>query len=510
MTKQRHLESVTISKKSTSSSGGPATGRTEPRIWTPPLRTLTPETSFGFDALRFSDRVLRRPLDPWQRWLIVHGGELLPDGRPRFRTVVVEVGRQNGKTEVVVVLSAYWLFVQKVRTVLGTSTTLDYAREPLDKMVALVEASALRHRVGPKWVRETNGQIRATTAARCQYRVAARGRRAGRSLTVHRFVADELREHRDYTTWDAGYNAMRAVPDAQAWAMSNAGGADSVVLNDVRDLAIEEGDETLGYFGWTNPAGVDPRDVAAIAQSNPSLGLGRIRLDTLLAEAGAAVRVGGPKLTGFLTETMCVTVPTLDPAIDPAAWAACLEPGDLSKVRRRVAVMIDVSPDARHVSLVAAGVLADGRIRIDPVAAWAGPGAVVAAGQALPELLARVRPRVFGWAPTGPGAELAADVLERPGFPPAGVELRPIVGDMAAACMALRSLVNGRRVVHSGDPLIDAHIGAAERLPVGDRWVFGRRGRGHVDAAYGVAGAVHLARTLPLPINARGLVVVSG
>ncbi|HEV8175552.1 MAG TPA: terminase [Actinoplanes sp.] len=479
-------------------------------MWTPPLQELTPETSFGFDVLRFSDRVLRRRLYPWQRWLLVHAGELLPDGRPRFRTVLVEVGRQNGKTECVVVLSAYWLFVQRVARVLGTSTTLDYAREPLDKVVQLVEGSALRHLVKGRWVRETNGQVRATTRARCEYRVSARGPGAGRSLTVDRFIADELREHRDYKTWDAAYNAMSAVPDAQAWAMSNAGGADSMVLNDYRDLAVEDGDETLGYFGWTNPAGVDPLDVAAIAQANPSLGLGRIRLDTVLAEARAAVRAGGPKLTGYLTEKLCVTVPTLDPAIDPAAWAACLDPGDLSKVRRRVAAMIDVSPDARHVSLVAAALLPDGRVRIDPVEAWAGPDAVVRAVAALPALLARVRPRVFGWAPTGPGAELAADLTERPGFPPDGVELRPITGDMAAACMALRSLVAARRVAHSGDPLIDAHVGAAERLPIGDRWVFHRRGRGHVDAAYAAAGAVHLARTLPAPITARRFVVVGG
>jgi hypothetical protein len=502
------MASETSSTLWTSSPAGPSLGRVEPRVWTPPLRELTPDTSYGFDALLFSDRVLRRRLYPWQRWLVIHAGELLEDGRPRFRTVLVEVGRQNGKTEVLVVLSAYWLFVERVRLILGTSTTIDYAREPLDKMVALVQGCGLRHRVTPRWVRQTNGQVRATTAAGCQYRVAARGPGAGRSLRIDRFLADELREHHDYKTWDAAYNAMSAVAGAQAFALSNAGGVDSVVLNDMRDLAVEGGDDTLGYFGWTNPAGADPLDVDAIAQANPSLGHSELRLDTVLSEARAAVRVGGPKLTGHLTERMCITVPTLDPAIDPRSWAACRDDGDLSGARRRLAAMIDVSPDARHATLVAAGVLADGRVRVEPVAAWAGPDAVAAAGRALPGLLRRVRPRVLGWAPTGPGAELAADLIDRPGFPPPGVELRPITGDMAAACMALRSQVNARRVAHSGDPLIDAHVGAAERLPIGDRWVFHRRGRGHVDAAYAVAGAVHLARTLPAPVTARGLVVV--
>lgn len=470
--------------------------------------------------IRFAERLLGRRLYPWQEWLLVHACELLPDGRPRFRTVLVEVARQQGKTEIPVILAAYWIFVERVRLVLGTSTTLDYAREPLDKMVEYVEASpTLRRRVPPGWLRVTNGQVWATVRHRrrhglpasvSRYRTAARSRRAGRSLRVERLIMDELREHHDYATWDAAHNAMKAVGDAQAWTMSNAGGAESIVLNDLRDLAAEDGDPMLGYFGWTAPPGADVRDVDALLQANPSVGYGDQRLDVLLAEAEAALRVGGEKLAGFKTESMCISVPTLNPAIDPAAWNRCAEPGTLDGVRNRVVLLVDVSPDSQHVTLTAAAVMPDGRVRVEPVEAWAGVGAAVRAGRALPDIVRRVRPRQLGWFPNGPGAELAADMAGRPGWPPRGVELVEIRGDSAAACMALRSLVNAGQIVHSADPLQDAHIAAAEKYDRGDMWVFARRGRGHCDAAYAAAGAVHLARTLPPPAEIRSLVVVDG
>jgi hypothetical protein len=88
-------------------------GAVEPRIFPAPLRELTPDTSFGFDVIDFARDVLGTPLDPWERWLVIHAGELLPDGRPRFRTVLAIVARQNGKSFLMRVLILYWMFVER-------------------------------------------------------------------------------------------------------------------------------------------------------------------------------------------------------------------------------------------------------------------------------------------------------------------------------------------------------------------------------------------------------------
>ena len=69
--------------------GGTLLGSTEPRLFTPPLRELTEETSWGFDVIWFARQILKKPLSPWQEWLAIHALELLDDGTPRFKTCLL-------------------------------------------------------------------------------------------------------------------------------------------------------------------------------------------------------------------------------------------------------------------------------------------------------------------------------------------------------------------------------------------------------------------------------------
>jgi hypothetical protein len=158
---------------STSCAPAVALGRTEPRQYTPPLRELTPETSYGYDVINFARDVLEEPLDPWQEWTVIHAGELLEDGRPRFRQVLILVARQNGKTHLLKVLALYWLYVEAWPLTVGMSTNLDYAREAWDKAVEVAETSeALKPLTGG--VRRANGEQCLTTVDRCRYKIAAR------------------------------------------------------------------------------------------------------------------------------------------------------------------------------------------------------------------------------------------------------------------------------------------------------------------------------------------------
>ncbi len=488
-------------------------GRTQPRIWTPPLRELTPETSYGFDAVEFNRRMLRHPLDPWQEWAAIHGGELLDDGRPRFRIVIILVGRQAGKTELLVGLSSYWQFVEAWPMILGTSTKLDYAKESWVKARKLATKSrALRRLRGPRrWYRMSNGEMESWTTEGSRYKIAASNEEGGRSLTVNRAILDELRQHHDYSAWNAIEPAC-SPPDAQIWCLSNAGSDRSVVLNEQREAALKfirtgVGDPRVGLFEWSAPEDADAEDVEALAQANPNVGRRTPDWDALLGAARRAKAAGGEQLTGFRTEQMCIRVKLLNPAIDPAAWNDCRDPGTLDGVRDRVALCFDVAPDMQHASLCAAAVLPDGRVRVEVVAAWEGPTAPDQARRRLPVLVGQVKPRVLGWLPGGPGAALAADLKERRGWPPRGVQIEEIRGDLPAVAMGFVEQVTSAQVAHSGDPLLDAQVGSAERLRRGDVWVFSRRGDAHVDALYGAAGAAHLARTLPPPPE-RPLVVV--
>jgi hypothetical protein len=523
-------------------------GRTTPRLWTPPLVTgppgpcgcgcaLTDATSMGFAVDEWARDVLKHPLDPWERLAVIHGLEVLPDGRPRFRTLLLLVARQNGKTTLLVVLTLWWQFVCEVELILGTSTKLDYAKESWHKSIRVAErAPALTRQRARRWTREANGEQESWTVAGCRYKIAPSNEEGGRSLTVHRLVLDELRQHHTYAAWAASVNAGNAVRRFQVWAITNAGDDRSVVLNDLYDgalkfirwtdevgaahvgqlLAAAPGDWRTGMFAWTCSEDMDPLNLEHLAYANPNLGH-RIEADTLLGAARVAVAAGGEALAKFKTEAMCIRVQSMNLALDLGAWgrsAVPATPAFMAPYRGRLAAVLDVSPDGQRADLVVAAVQADGKVRLEVVRSW---DSLAACREDLPVWLARVKPYVFGWFPRSGAAALAAElgqhkvaprIVGRPGWPPAGVRLAEIKSEAPAVCMAFAAGVAEEQMVHAGQESLTTHMGNAEKRIMGDGsiWVFDRReGAGHVTGCYAAAGAAWLARTMPAPVQRAGL-----
>ena len=54
-------------------------GKTEPRIYTPPLRPLTEDTSLGFLCIEYAEGTLHEELYPWQKWGLIHSLEIIGD-----------------------------------------------------------------------------------------------------------------------------------------------------------------------------------------------------------------------------------------------------------------------------------------------------------------------------------------------------------------------------------------------------------------------------------------------
>jgi hypothetical protein len=506
----------------------PVLGSITPRLFTKPLVkgrkgpcgcgcALTEKTSYGFAAARFAEERLGRPLWGWQRWLAIHAGELTPLGLPRFRRIIVVVGRQSGKTVVVECLTLFWLFEETHSSVLGTSTLTKYAKKPwISSFRTALKVPELRARMGEaperKAIRKAAGEEEWWTAEDCHYAIAASNAEGGRSMSNKRVIADEFAKQYSYDAYGAAYYSMDAFEDAQYWALTTPD-PKGVPFNDLRDAALSfietgEGDPTLMLAEWSCPDGADPADLKALAMSNPTLNRpGGKSGARLLNEARAAVAKGGELLRTFQTEIMCLSLSDQDAVIDLAAWARCLSPGDLEAVRNRVALCFDVAPSLRHASLYAAAVMPDGRVRVDAVRAWDGVGAPDRAARELPELVARVKPRAFGWLPGGPAAAVGARLADRsqPGrraaWPPPGVTVQEIRGELPQVAMGFSALVTADKVWHSGDELLDDNVRGAEKLPRGDAWVFSRKGEGNVDALYAAAGAAHLAQTLPAPVG---------
>jgi hypothetical protein len=468
-------------------------GKTEPRLWTPPLRPLTRDTTRGFEVIDFAE-LIGEPLLPWQQWLVKHALELNPDGTYRFRTVLVLVARQNGKSSVKRIVSLWRLYLDGARLVLGTAQDLNLAREQWNMAQETIHASpdleaewdVVRRVNGDEWFRAAGGR----------YLIRASNRRAGRGLSVDELNIDELREQQNWDAWSALSKTTMARRLGQTWAMSNAGDDKSIVLNQLRDSALASRDPSLGLFEWSAEDDCPLDDPDGIAQANPGLGY-------TVSEAAIRSALGTDPETIYRTEVLCQHVDQLKGAVNLAFWKACSQPSIELPASRRIACF-ELSEDGNHATLAIAAIGPDGNATVRIRKAWRSSDQ---AREELPAILATLKPAALAWFPTGPAGAFAATL--RPAKK--GDKLKVTSngrtvriqtvelagGKVAEACMGLADLARAKGINHPNDPLLNAHITAAQKKPAADGWRFERRGVGHVDAALAAAGAIHVALTLP-------------
>ena len=543
-------------------------GNTIPRIFTPPRWagppgpcgcgcSLRPATSRGFEVIEFATGVLRVALLPWQRWWLIHAFELsvelspLGTRRLRYRTLLTLVARQQGKSWLLRVVALWALYVRDVSMVLGAAQSLDIAREcwlgAVDMARSSPETAAEIPAVGG--VRYTNGEQCLTLESGGRYRITAATRGAGRGLSVDVLLLDELREHRDYLAWAALSKTTLARPEAMICAVSNAGDDGSIVLNELRQRALDgidrcraerygaereqeitevlvspdDRDPSGGLFlaEWSAPEGVALDDPAGWCAAMPGLNVDGVGADgswlpaPITTEAVLGFLATDPPAV-FRTELLCQRVGTLDTAFDPQDWIRCADPTwSLRGTREAVAVCVDVALDGEHVTACGAARLPGERVGVSVLGAWSGRAAIVSAERALPRILGAIRPIEIGWFPTSPVGSLGP-VLRRlrrttRKVIPTVKEGKIVLDDEHAAArlsatmereaaQGLAELIRSSRLVHAGDPLLSEQTIAAQRVeaPGGESgWRLTRRGGGHVDATYAAAGACHLARAAP-------------
>jgi hypothetical protein len=482
-------------------------GRTEARIWTKPLRPLTRKTTRGYEVIDFAE-MIGEPLLPWQQWAVIHALELNPDGTYRFRTVLILVARQNGKSHLKRIVTLWRMYMDGAREIIGAAQDVSLARKQWQMCQATIHACP---DLEEEWqrARNVNGD-EMFWAAGCTYAIKATNDKAGRGGSNDEVNIDELRAQHDWKAWGSLSKTTMARPRGQVWAMSNAGDDNSVVLNQLQAVGEAGTDPSLCLLEWSAPPGCELDDTTAWQQANPGLGY-------TVSEAAIRSAVATDPPNVFRTEVLCQRVDQLDGAIDYEAWQACADAGGtMDALRDRIAACFDIAPDGQHATLAVAALLDDGRPRIEIVRDW--PTAAAARAE-LPALLAKIRPRAFGWYPGGPAAEmatllrpLALKYNRHPGKRGDGElpEDGAITGGRASeACQELAGLTRGRAVVHAGQDLLDTHVRGASKLYTGDGWRFTRRGEGHCDAAYAAAGAVMAAQGLPARKRAKIRMIVA-
>lgn len=364
-----------------------------PRIYTPPLRELTPDTTLGYEIIEFAEEVLEIDLHPWQKWLVIHAFEVLDDPddgwRFRFRNVQVLVARQNGKTTLSCVIALYFLYQLGVGLVLGTAQDVSNAEDVWQHVVDMAqENEELSKAIKHVWY--TNGSKRLQLTGNRDYRVRASNRKAGRGKSADLVLLDELREHQTWDAWAALSKTGMARKNALLWCMSNAGDGTSVVLRHFRQrahallgdpdgivkalgesetIADSTADSSaLAIFEWSAEPDADPSDVNAWAQANPSLGYS-IELSSIKAA------YADDPADVFKTECLCQWVTsTVTPPFPVDAWDAGKD--EKSEIAKDSPLWfgVDVASDRAHASIAVCGKRKDGDWHVELAEYRSGTG----------------------------------------------------------------------------------------------------------------------------------------
>jgi len=387
-------------------------GKTEPRLWTKPLRELTPETSFGFEAIDVAEKLLGEKLYPWQRWFLKHSLELAPgsftyDEYPqlRYRTVLLLVARQCGKSFIMSRRLLWRLLMwqgpeAEPPLILGAAHKLPAALEIMELAARSVQRSKIREEL-VTWNRGAGQQLLEFKNG-SRYKCEASSDDGGRGLSVTDLAFDELRQQRDWEAWSALTNTTNARFSSQTIAVSNAGTAKSEVLRSLRKQAltriddwekhVESGDmdietftnqhdTTLGLFEWSAPDDCGIWDREGWAQAIPSLGHPDASGTVLVTEESVASKAalvgshddGGIPEHVFRTENLCqFIVAAADGPFPEEKLDACTDDDSEIDPSSPLVVAVDTSHDRSMSYVAVAGYRDDGLPHVEVIAQRAG------------------------------------------------------------------------------------------------------------------------------------------
>lgn len=447
---------------------------------------------------------LRKPLMPHQRHIADVALEVDPEtGLLAYREVVLVLGRQQGKTELLLpTISHRSIAWPNQRTLYTTQTGSEARKKWEDVHVKRLQASpfaslfSVRLRLNAEAVLWSNGSTYSP--------IATTAKTGGTGDTIDLGIVDEAWSREDSRAEQALRPAMLPSVQPQLWVASMVPGptrAKTTTSAYLRkkmttgralvDAGVRHG---TCYFEWGAAPGLDPGDPATWWSCMPALGL-TISL--------AAVRhdYESLDLADFTSEYL-----SWWPDETRQGWQVIGEqewrdrrcgpedPG--SRLLDPTAIAVVVAPDRSWTAIAAAGRRAGGGRGVE-ITSRDGvldyrPGTKWALGR-MKEIADRQRLCVLAVAD-----KALADEAELEGLKV--VKVGP--GDQAAAAGMLYDGVAGddiagRDVWHIGQTALDVSVEAAAKRTVGDTWLFDRRTQ-PVDITPLVAGACALwALTTP-------------
>jgi hypothetical protein len=310
------------------------------------------------------------------RYLTATAGE-----RWLYPEVAVVVARQNGKTSLLVPLIVARML--EGHRVMHTAQNRSLPIATHEQLASLLSEHFPRLIARPRGITFGSGKegIRLTTGG--NYRIVAPTRGGARGQPNDLVVIDEVREFEDTELTDAALPTVIASKKPQVVYLSNAGYAQSVVLNSLRARAGS--DPSLAYLEWSAAGERAPDDVAGWIEANPSIGHNPHLMENL--ERQYRAHLLGGTMQSWETENLCRwTVAKTERLVTPEEWSG--------------QVFEAVRQSGERVAAVIAWPVSEDRIALDVVADVTGdPVDIERLGPDLLELARSLRTSTIAFDP---------------------------------------------------------------------------------------------------------------
>ena len=450
-------------------------GATKPRLSAIPLKGKS-----KLDDVKQLCEIIGMPLLPWQEYVLKD--MLTVDKKDMWirKTNLLLIARQNGKTHLARMLILAHLLKWDSRNVLIMSSNRSMALDTFRQVAQALESND--HLKGfVKQIRYANGTESIEMLDGRRLDVVAATRDGSRGRTADFLFIDELREISE-EGFRAAIPTTRARPNAQTLLTSNAGDAFSVVLNGMRERALENPPKSFGFYEYSAPQYCKITDRAAWAQANPALGY------TITEEAIEEAIATSP-IENTRTETLCQWIDSL---ASPWAHGILEETSDSTltiPVGGYTIFAFDVSPSRRNASLVAGQILPDGRIGIGILQTWESQVSV-------DDL--KIAVDIKAWADQYRPRQICYDKYTAQSIADKLTHSGQICQDVSGAafyqaCGELNDALNAKRLVHAGQENWIQQMNNCAAKTNDSAWrIVKRKSAGDVSGAIATAMVVHL------------------
>jgi phage terminase large subunit-like protein len=449
-------------------------------------------------AYKDADNPMGLKLDEWQEWLIRHVLERYPAdwhnpelrGQLRFRSVLISVPRQSGKSLIASIIGGIWGLTMRTGQVLGIASSADQARIIYERVLHTIMANPELKELFKKTT-ERRGIVSADGLSRYDTKPAKESSLQGLKVDTILFDEVHLAKRGMWTAMVQGTAASKQIfPNAYGTydggiiiGITTAGDSTSETLIDLykqgeRSVNGDPELERFGFFCWEAPEGCDI-DAPAILASNPAVECRRIPLDRVLGDLATIPEHEARRyrLNQFISG---VSESWLPMSVFHNATGHGLGSLDGCTLSVSVNTKLDFG------TIAAAKKIGD-KIETELVASFVNPTEA-----RLYDVLVQLSRKVSAKAIVIDGSQLPnlQKRLKQNGFPLWSLWAK----EVSAACSTTFALFQQGKVEHNNDPLLIAQMPRGVAKYQGENWYLSRRlSLGDIDAVLATVNAIYVA-----------------